>query len=123
VSTKLTLAGPFTVEAWVRLDPDISNLDGILGAPGRSPTALDMNFAGAQFRVWLGSGENDIVISKRKTVPDVWTHYAVTRDAAGRSAFTSTASWTPRASGRARPRIRTSTWRARFRKRAARRER
>ena len=83
VSTKLTLAGPFTVEAWVKLDPDISNLDGILGAGERRPTALDMNFAGAQFRVWLGSGENDIVIARRKSVADVWTHYAVTRDASG----------------------------------------
>jgi len=83
VSTKLTLAGPFTIEAWVKLDPNISNLDGILGAAERRATALDMNFAGAQFRVWLGSGENDIVIAKRKTVPNVWTHYAVTRDARG----------------------------------------
>ena len=83
VSTKLTLAGPFTVEAWVRLDADISNLDGILGTAGRSASALDMNFAGAQFRVWLGSGENDVVIAKRKTVPAMWTHYAVTRDARG----------------------------------------
>jgi putative heme-binding domain-containing protein len=83
VNAKLALAGPFTVEAWVRLDPDISNLDGILGTAGRSATALDMNFAGAQFRVWLGSGENDIVISKRKAVADAWTHYAVTRDTSG----------------------------------------
>jgi putative membrane-bound dehydrogenase-like protein len=83
VSTKLTLAGPFTVEAWVRLDADISNLDGILSGPGMNPSSLDINFAGGLFRVWVGSGEGDIVIAKRKTLPDVWNHYAVTRNANG----------------------------------------
>ncbi len=79
LDTKLTLAGPFAVEAWVKLDDGISNLDGILAAPG----TLDLNFAGAQFRAWVGPAQNDIVIAKRKTVAGVWTHYAVTRDEAG----------------------------------------
>jgi len=79
LDTKLTLAGPFTIEAWVKLDEGISNLDGILAAPD----AFDLNFAGAQFRAWVGPAQNDVVIAKRKTVAGVWTHYAVTRDENG----------------------------------------
>ena len=48
VDAKLTLAGPFTVEAWVKLAPGINNHDGILGAPG----SADFNFFGSQFRVY-----------------------------------------------------------------------
>ena len=77
--TDLTLDGAFTVETWVKLDPGIDNNDGILGAAG----VLDMNFYGSQFRVWVG-GLNDVIVSKKKATPDVWTHYAVTRDAAGK---------------------------------------
>ncbi len=79
VNTKLTLDGPFTVEAWVKLAPNISNHDGILGAPG----SADFNFFGGQFRVFGGAGVSDLVVAKKKTVPDAWTHYAVTRDAQG----------------------------------------
>ncbi|MFA6546240.1 MAG: LamG-like jellyroll fold domain-containing protein, partial [Limisphaerales bacterium] len=78
LATRLTLAGPFTVEAWVKLAPNISNHDGILGAPGQ----LDMNFFASQFRVWI-AGQHDIVVAKKKTSPEAWTHYAVTRDAQG----------------------------------------
>jgi putative membrane-bound dehydrogenase-like protein len=77
--TDLTLGGPFTVETWVKLDPGIDNNDGILGSPG----ALDMNFFGGQFRVWVGGGTHDAIVAKKKTLPDVWTHLAVTRDAEG----------------------------------------
>jgi putative heme-binding domain-containing protein len=79
VAQPLTLSGPFTVEAWVKLAPEISNHDGILGAPG----VLDLNFHAGQFRVWVGGGPHDVVVAKRATTPGVWTHYAVTRDAAG----------------------------------------
>jgi putative membrane-bound dehydrogenase-like protein len=79
LDTKLTLTGPFTVEAWAKLDDGISNLDGLLAAPG----TLDLNFAGELFRAWVGPPQNDIVIAKRKTVAGVWTHYAVTRDETG----------------------------------------
>ena len=78
VDTRLTLSGPFTVEAWVKLDPDIGNLDGILAAPGQ----LDLNFYDGQFRAWV-AGLNDVVVAKRKTTPGTWAHYAVVRDAAG----------------------------------------
>jgi len=77
--TGLTLDGPFTVETWVKLDPGIDNNDGILGAPD----ALDMNFFGSQFRVWVGGGVHDAIVAKKKTTADVWTHLAVTRDAKG----------------------------------------
>jgi putative heme-binding domain-containing protein len=77
----ITLDGPFTVEAWVKLDTGIDNNDGILGAAG----VLDMNFFGSQFRVWVGGGGiHDAIIAKKKITPDVWTHLAVTRDGAGK---------------------------------------
>lgn len=78
--SNLTIEGPFTVECWVRLDPGIGNEDGILGAPG----VLDMNFYDGRFRVWVGGGFHDVVIAKKPVVANVWTHVAVTRDAAGR---------------------------------------
>jgi putative heme-binding domain-containing protein len=79
VWTKYKLAGPFTVECWLKLDPGINNQDGILAGPGQ----LDLNFHDARFRVWVGGGQHDILIANKKTLPDVWTHYAVTRDAQG----------------------------------------
>jgi putative membrane-bound dehydrogenase-like protein len=79
IDSKLTLAGPFTVETWAKLEGDISNRDGILGAPN----VLDINFAGALFRVWISGGQHDVVIAKKKSIAGVWTHYAVTRDAKG----------------------------------------
>jgi putative membrane-bound dehydrogenase-like protein len=75
----LTLEGAFTVETWVKLDSGIDNNDGILGAPG----VLDMNFFDARFRVWVGGGIHDAIVAKKRIVPDVWTHIAVTRDASG----------------------------------------
>jgi putative heme-binding domain-containing protein len=79
VDSDITLDGPFTVEAWVKLDPGIDNNDGILGAPG----AMDMNFYDAKFRVWVGGGAHDAIIAKKSMVPDWWTHVAVTRDERG----------------------------------------
>jgi len=80
VESDVTLTGPFTVETWVKLDPGIDNSDGILGAPG----VLDMNFADAKFRVWVGGTIHDAIIAKKNIVADVWTHVAVTRDATGK---------------------------------------
>jgi putative heme-binding domain-containing protein len=79
VDSKITLDGPFTVECWVRLAPGINNADSILGSKGQ----LDMNFFGSTFRVWLGDGVADVVTSKKPITPDLWTHLAVSRDAAG----------------------------------------
>ncbi|HMJ88451.1 MAG TPA: LamG-like jellyroll fold domain-containing protein, partial [Candidatus Acidoferrum sp.] len=80
VDSNITLDGGFTVETWVKLDARIDNNDGILGAPG----ALDMNFYAGQFRVWAGSGVHDVIVANRKMSPDIWTHVAVTRDAANK---------------------------------------
>ncbi len=77
--TGLTLDGPFTVETWVKLDAGIDNNDGLLGAPN----AVDMNFFGGQFRVWVGGGVHDAIVAKKRTIADVWTHVAVTRDVKG----------------------------------------
>ena len=76
----ITLDGAFTVETWVKLDSGIDNNDGILGGPG----ALDMNFAGELFRVYVGGDTHDAITAKKKINPDIWTHVAVTRDAAGK---------------------------------------
>jgi putative membrane-bound dehydrogenase-like protein len=80
VNSKISLDGPFTVETWIKLDPEISNSDGILGSPG----ALDMNFHDAKFRVWVGGGIHDAIIANKKIAADSWAHVAVTRDAAGK---------------------------------------
>ncbi len=80
LDTKVTLDGPFTVETWVKLDPGISNIDGILGAPA----ALDINFHDAKFRVWAGAELHDAIIAKKPIVPDTWTHVTVTRDQTGK---------------------------------------
>ena len=79
VDSKITLDGPFTVETWVRLAPNIGNQDDILGAPG----GPEMNFFGSKFRVYAGSELKDVATSTKPMTPDLWTHIAVTRDAQG----------------------------------------
>lgn len=74
------LRGPFTVEAWVKLDAGITNEDGILGIPG----GADFNFADGRFRIYAGPEAGDVILSKRKTEPNLWTHVAVTRNASGK---------------------------------------
>ena len=75
----IMLKGAFTVETWVRLDGKLDNNDSILGAPG----ILDLNFSGGVFRAYLGSKINDAVVSSKPTSAGIWTHVALTRDAAG----------------------------------------
>ena len=75
----IALKGAFTVETWVRLDGKLDNNDSILGAPG----ILDLNFSGGVFRAYLGSKINDAVVSSKPTSAGIWTHVALTRDAAG----------------------------------------
>ena len=74
----IDLAGPFTVETWVRLAPVINNEDSILGAKG----ILDLNFHGSTFRFWAGP-LGDIAVSTKPMAPEFWTHIAVTRDDTG----------------------------------------
>jgi len=79
VATDLTLEGPFTVEAWMKLDPGIDNRDGLLGTRGRG---ADINFYDGRLRVYSGSG--DVVIADRPVEAGKWTHCAVSRDQSGR---------------------------------------
>ncbi len=74
----VSLVGPFTVEAWVNLEAPIGNEDSLLAGDG----LIDMNFYGGQFRVWTKT-HGDLAVAKSSTVPDTWTHYAVTRNAEG----------------------------------------
>ncbi|MGB2092189.1 MAG: PVC-type heme-binding CxxCH protein [Akkermansiaceae bacterium] len=77
--TNLTLEGAFTVEAWVRLDAGISNADTLLG----SAQSASFNFHDSKFRVWIKPLNRDVVISGRESMPGLWTHIAIVRDAAG----------------------------------------
>jgi putative heme-binding domain-containing protein len=77
VDSKITLDGPFTVETWVRLAPNIGNDDDILGAPG----GPEMNFFQSKFRVFGGPELRDVCTSTKPMTPDLWTHIAITRDA------------------------------------------
>ncbi len=79
VDSKITLDGPFTVEAWVRLAPGISNEDSLLGVKG----GVDMNFFAGKFRVYAGPELRDVCVANKPMTPDLWTHLAVTRDAQG----------------------------------------
>jgi putative membrane-bound dehydrogenase-like protein len=76
--SQITLVGPFTIECWAKLDPQIDYQDGLLGASSQ----FDLNFYGGQLQLWLIEA-NNMVMAKKKTLPGVWTHYAVTRDRAG----------------------------------------
>jgi putative heme-binding domain-containing protein len=75
----VALEGPCTIEAWVRLAPGIGNQDSLLLAEG----PFDLNFYDAKFRVWAGPGVGDVVVARKPMTPDLWTHLAATRDAAG----------------------------------------
>ncbi|MCB1278275.1 PVC-type heme-binding CxxCH protein [Prosthecobacter sp.] len=77
--SKITLDGPFTVETWVRLAPNIGNQDDILGAPG----GPEMNFFQSKFRVFAGPQLHDVAVAAKPMTPDLWTHIAVTRDVKG----------------------------------------
>jgi putative heme-binding domain-containing protein len=79
VDSKITLDGPFTVEAWVRLAEGLGNEDDILGVQD----GVEMNFFQSKFRVFSKNAGGDVAIAKKPMTPDLWTHIAVTRDANG----------------------------------------
>ncbi|HCN78775.1 MAG TPA: hypothetical protein DIT13_16465, partial [Verrucomicrobiales bacterium] len=79
VDSKITLEGPFTVEAWVRLAPGIGNEDCLLGTPG----GIQLNFFQSKFRVYAGPELHDVCAATKPMTPDLWTHLAVTRDEQG----------------------------------------
>jgi putative membrane-bound dehydrogenase-like protein len=80
IDTNLALAPPFTLEAWVQLEPGIDNRDGLLALPGR----FDFNFAAARPRLWLGAEHGDVVVARRALEAGRWTHFALTASADGR---------------------------------------
>jgi len=77
--TQLVIDGPFTIEAWVRLDPGITNGDGLLHGPG----GFDLNFHDARLRLWLGP-LGDVIIARRRVTAGRWNHFALTRAEDGR---------------------------------------
>ncbi|MCE9593048.1 MAG: hypothetical protein K8S98_02545, partial [Planctomycetes bacterium] len=79
LDTDLTLAPPFTLEAWVELAEPITNADGILGRAG----SADFNFADRRFRFYGGPRLGDLAIAKRALEPETWSHVAATCDATG----------------------------------------
>ncbi len=80
ILTSTTLKGPFTIETWIRLDPEISNQDALLGRQD----GPDFNFAGEKLRVYGDDEFGDLIIANRSVKPDVWTHCAITRDTENR---------------------------------------
>jgi putative heme-binding domain-containing protein len=79
VDSKITLDGPFTVEAWVRLAPGIGNEDCLLG----TANGIQLNFFQSKFRVYAGPELRDVCVATKPMTPDLWTHLAVTRDDQG----------------------------------------
>jgi putative heme-binding domain-containing protein len=78
ISTDIDLTGSFTVETWIKIENGMDNNDSLGGAPG----LLDINFFNSQVHVFAGKLGNAIV-SKKKIVPEMWTHICVTRNAKG----------------------------------------
>lgn len=76
----LSLAPPFTLEAWVNCAEPIENREGLLAAPGQ----WDLNFSGARPRLWLGPGRGDVLIARRALEAGRWTHVALSASAEGR---------------------------------------
>ncbi len=79
VATHVSLPGACTIETWIKLQPGINNADSL----GGSPKQLDCNFYNERLHVYQNATGNAIV-SKKKIVADLWTHIALTRNAAGR---------------------------------------
>ena len=78
LKTNITQRGPFTLEAWIWLEPGISNADGLLAGPN-----WDFNFSGGLPRLWLGP-RGDVLISKRPLSEQTWTHLALSYDGKNR---------------------------------------
>ena len=74
--TGITLEGPLTIEAWIRLAPGINQDDGLAGVP----KALSINFYAGKLRVYAG---RDFVVARKPLLAEVWTHVAVVRNGDG----------------------------------------
>lgn len=75
----IELEGPFTVEAWVRLEAPLTNADSLLGGENTA----DFNFFDGRFRVYVGGDIHDAIVASRPQEAGAWTHIAVTRNARG----------------------------------------
>ncbi|MFT6792826.1 MAG: putative membrane-bound dehydrogenase-like protein [Rubritalea sp.] len=80
VNYPIALKGPFTVEAWVKLDPGIGPDDSILA---NDKGGADLNFFDSKFRFYGGKSYADCITANRAMQPNLWTHCAVTRDKKG----------------------------------------
>jgi len=80
IDVAITLKGPFTVETWIKLAPNIDNNDSLLGSGASGP---DFNFYGNTLRVYGGSTVGDLIVATRPMVANLWTHCAITRDENG----------------------------------------
>lgn len=78
VPTGLSLVGAFTVEGWVRLEEGINNQDALAGS-----SDWDFNFHDGKLRFYAGPELGDAVIAAKPLAPNTWTHFAITRSAAG----------------------------------------
>lgn len=76
MTTNISLKGPFTVEAWVKLPTPIDNEDSLLGRLD----GPDFNFWQARFRLYGGPQAGDLIVASRPVAAHQWTHCAITRD-------------------------------------------
>ncbi|HEY0463993.1 MAG TPA: LamG-like jellyroll fold domain-containing protein, partial [Polyangiaceae bacterium] len=73
----VALPDDFTIETWVKLDPEIDEKDGLVGLDPEGELEADINFYGGTVRLF--TGEADAVVAHTPAVPGVWQHYALTR--------------------------------------------
>jgi hypothetical protein len=78
----LTLAGDFTIEAWIFLCEEISDVDVLVGQGRAGP---DVNFGEEDFRLW--DGHRDPLVGEGPMPRDRWVHVAITRAAGRLDAF------------------------------------
>ncbi len=72
------IEGPFTLEAWFRLDQRPGPRTELLSAAG-----LTVAFPAGKLTVRRASDGTELVTAKSPAAPGVWNHFALTRDAAG----------------------------------------
>jgi hypothetical protein len=78
----LTLAGDFTIEAWIFLCEEISDVDVLMGQGRAGP---DINFGDEDFRLW--DGHRDPLVAEGPMPHDRWVHVVITRAAGRLDAF------------------------------------
>ncbi|HYE30154.1 MAG TPA: PVC-type heme-binding CxxCH protein [Methylomirabilota bacterium] len=78
VPTGQSFSGPFTLEAWARLQDGINNQDAIVGSGD-----WDLNFHDGRLRLYAGPETGDAIIASKPVAPNTWTHFALTRSTEG----------------------------------------